>query len=68
MFICQKNKRLKRRHTMKQTLEDLYEQLMKESTSLYDVRKQEPDVDRFKSILHPDYSDYTTSTITGNIC
>ncbi len=52
----------------KNTLEEMYKKMMKET--LFGKSLAEPDnaEDRFKSILHPDYSDYTTSTITGSIC
>ena len=52
----------------KNSLEELYKKMMKESS--YDKRFAGPDgaEERFKSILHPDYSEYTTSTITGSIC
>ena len=54
---------------MKPTLDELYEQLTKESTFRYDDNRQQGgEANRFKSILFPDYSDYTTTTITGNIC
>ena len=52
---------------MKPSLEELYKQLMKDSSFHHDVQEQEPDSNRFKSILFPDYSDYTTSAVTGNI-
>lgn len=52
---------------MKQSFEELYLKIMKDSSFHHDVQEQEPDANRFKSILFPDYSDYTTSTVTGNI-
>lgn len=54
---------------MKPSLEELYKQLMKDSSLYYENQDQEyVSPDRFKSILVPDYSDYSTSTVTGNIC
>lgn len=52
----------------KKTLEEMYKEIMKNPSfpDGYGMRKD--DQDRFNSILHPDYSDYTTSTVTGNIC
>ncbi len=52
----------------KNSLEEMYKEMMKEtSLDKYFAGFDSVD-DRFKSILHPDYSDYTTSTITGSIC
>jgi len=54
-------------YAIKQSFEELYQIIMKDSSFHHDVQEQEPDANRFKSILFPDYSDYTTSTVTGNI-
>lgn len=51
---------------MKKTLEKLYEQIMDKSAYFPSKQSQDNFDNRFKSILHPDYSEYTTSTISGN--
>ena len=53
---------------MERTLEETYKQLMKNPTYDRETQKQECESERFKSVLHPDYSEYTTSTITGSFC
>ena len=52
----------------KNCLEEQYDRIMRDTTPYHEIPSQERDEDRFKSILHPDYSEYSTSTITGNIC
>ena len=52
----------------KKTLEEMYKEIMKNPSFNDGFRMSENDRDRFKSVLHPDYSEYSTSTVTGNIC
>jgi len=52
----------------KNSLEKMYEKMMKGSSFGNYSSKPTDERDRFKSILCPDYSDYSTSTVTGNIC
>ena len=49
-------------------LEKMYESIMKETSFDKGYLNPVNDMDRFKSVLHPDYSEYTTSTITGSLC
>lgn len=50
------------------TLEELYENLFGGSSFNQQFPMKEIDQDRFKSVLHPDYSEYSTSTVTGSLC
>lgn len=52
----------------KNSLEKMYERIMKETSFDKGYLNLVNDEDRFKSVLHPDYSEYTTSTITGSLC
>lgn len=52
----------------KRTLEEMYNDIMKNASFTDGSGMIENEQDRFKSILYPDYSDYTTSTVSGNIC
>jgi len=52
----------------KSSLEEMYKKMMEETSFGKSFAELDDAEDRFKSILHPDYSEYTTSTITGSIC
>ena len=56
------------KETKRPTLEEHYDQIMKNANLYPGNQTQGKEEDRFKSILYPDYSEYTTSTITASIC
>lgn len=52
----------------KNALEEKYKEIMKKPSFNDGLLMPKNDQDRFKSVLQPDYSGYTTSTVTGSIC